>query len=123
MQSGDVLYCDKEIVTDKAMKCKVRTINVREIPGRIIAVSDIHGHVRYIMKLCEENPNVHATMGNVEHHRMSRFYNADSEVFLELLHRTKQVWETGFFLEILDELRIDSRTNQISAGNNETPRH
>lgn len=124
------------------MKCKIQIINNTEAIGRIIAVSDIHGHVyyldgvlkkakysnkdtlvvvgdlidkgpyslktvRYVMGLRESNPNVYATMGNVDWLRLHRFFNDSAEDFLEMLQWTKNVWKTGFFLDLLDELQID----------------
>lgn len=124
------------------MKCKIQEVADLENIGRMLVVSDIHGHVhhlkgvlkkagytgsdtlvvvgdlidkgpesletvRYIMKLREENPKIYVTMGNVDHLRLDRFFNGEPEEFLELLRWTKEVWKTGFFLEILDELGME----------------
>ena len=124
------------------MKCKIQKIDRTESEGRIIAVSDIHGHahylegvlkkanysvkdtlvivgdlidkgpyslktVRYVMKLKEENPNVYATMGNVDWLRLHRFFTDDASGFLEMIQWTKNVWTKGFFLDILKELVVD----------------
>ena len=123
------------------MKCKIQEISNAEAIGRIIAVSDIHGHVhyldgvlkkaeysiedtlvvvgdlidkgpcslktvRYVMKLREENPKVYAIMGNVDWLRLHRFFDESAIDFLKMLQWTKNVWKKGFFLDILDELKI-----------------
>ena len=123
------------------MKCRIREIDNTKNIGRIIAVSDIHGHahylegvlkkanysvkdtlvvvgdlidkgpyslktVRYVMELREENPNVYATMGNVDWLRLHRFFNDSAVDFLEMLQWTQNVWKMGFFLDILDELGV-----------------
>ena len=124
------------------MKCKIQKISNAENMGRIIAVSDIHGHahyldgvlkkanysikdtlvvvgdlidkgpyslktVRYVMELRDANPNVYATMGNVDWLRLHRFFNDDAASFLEMLQWTQNVWQTGFFLDVLEELKIN----------------
>lgn len=65
--------------------------------------------VQYVMRLREANKNVYATMGNVEYDRIGKFFN-DSEKgdidFLHTLRWTKDVWERGIFLDMLDGLGI-----------------
>lgn len=137
------------------MKCKIKELSDLNNIQRIIAVSDIHGHVaylegvlknvnystqdmlvivgdliekgpdslrtvRYVLKLREENPNVYATMGNVDHLRLCRFYNDEPAQLLEMLRWTKHVWKEGFFLDILDELDIN--IDDVSEDNIESVR-
>ena len=137
------------------MKCKIQKISNAETIGRIIAVSDIHGHVhyldgvlkkaeysiedtlvvvgdlidkgpyslktvRYVMKLREENPNVYAIMGNVDWLRLHRFFDESAIDFLKMLQWTKNVWKMGFFLDILDELKIS--VEELTSENIETVR-
>ena len=65
--------------------------------------------VRRIMELRENNPKVYVVMGNVEYHRISRFYNDSPEgiaEFFEMLRWTQKVWKRSLFLDMLDELGI-----------------
>ena len=125
------------------MDTKIERLNV-ERKGRIIAVSDIHGNVkyldgllkkiafsqedtliivgdmiekgpeslktvRYVLNLKERNPNVYATMGNVDVDRIGKFFDDSQEGnvdFLNALRWTRDVWERGIFLDMLEELGI-----------------
>ncbi len=65
--------------------------------------------VRYILKLKEENPNIYATIGNVDYGKLKEYFNDSPEGnvnFLKGLNWSKNVWKCGFFLEILEELGI-----------------
>lgn len=65
--------------------------------------------VRYVLKLIEEKYNVYATMGNVDGDRIGKFFvdgrKGDMD-FLNGLRWTKDVWERGIFLDMLDEQGI-----------------
>lgn len=66
--------------------------------------------VRYILKLTENNPNVHVSMGNVDLYRLSLFFDDSkegNEKFIGGLRWTRDVWKRGLFLDILDEMGID----------------
>ena len=125
------------------MNTKIERLNV-ERKGRIIAVSDIHGNVkyldgllkkigfsqedtliivgdmiekgpeslktvRYVLDLKERNTNVYATMGNVDVDRIGKLFDDSQEgdvQFLNALRWTRDIWERGIFLDMLDELGI-----------------
>lgn len=73
--------------------------------------------VRYILKLKEANPNVYATMGNLEYGKIGNFFDFSEqgdEAFLKGLHWSKNVWKKGFYLDMLNELGIELESLELS---------
>ncbi|MBR4085350.1 MAG: metallophosphoesterase [Lachnospiraceae bacterium] len=66
--------------------------------------------VRRILKLKEENPYVYVTLGNVDYDRLELFYREGEQAdydFAGTQQWTRKVWKRGFFLDILEEMRVD----------------
>lgn len=102
---GEVTYLDGVL-----KKAEYSTEDILVIVGDMIEKGrESLKTVRYILKLREENPNVYATMGNVDLYRLSLFYDDSKEgceEFIGGLYWTRDVWKRGFFLDMLDEMGI-----------------
>lgn len=65
--------------------------------------------VRFVLDLIEQDYCVHVTMGNVDGDRIGKLFIGGREGdidFLNGLRWTKNIWERGIFLDMLDELSI-----------------
>lgn len=65
--------------------------------------------VRYVLDLIADNYNIHVTMGNVDADRIGKIFihGRGGEIdFLNGLRWTRNVWERGIFLDMLEELGI-----------------